>query len=130
MADNGTLLTAGGADVSYSNENNYVSSSESAHTTYGQDWNDNIQASSSVVTETLFSEENSQFNANTNDDGSYYAEGASTSDKYVENSNYNDTHSFADADLYSEWLEFFDDDSGLPYYYNPRTGETQWENPQ
>ena len=28
-----------------------------------------------------------------------------------------------------EWFEYFDDEENLPYWYNPSTGDTTWENP-
>lgn len=29
-----------------------------------------------------------------------------------------------------EWWELFDDIHNLPYYYNTKTGQTEWEKPQ
>ena len=35
-----------------------------------------------------------------------------------------------DADrAYGEWVEYTDEDSGTPYYYNVSTGETSWTAP-
>ena len=31
--------------------------------------------------------------------------------------------------VHSEWQEYWDDATGKPYYHNPTTGETVWEDP-
>ncbi|KAG0308763.1 hypothetical protein BGZ98_006938 [Dissophora globulifera] len=45
-----------------------------------------------------------------------------------------ESHNTFYADLHrnpaGEWWELFDDIHNLPYYYNTKTGETEWEQPQ